>query len=559
VSVISTATKTKAHIVSGVVLCVFLAGHFSNHALGLSSLELMEAGRAAFNIVWRSWPGTILLYGALLVHFVSALDALYRRGSLKMPVGEALKIGFGLALPFLITSHVVGTRLEFALSGYDRGYAEVLRILWSTPGNRVMYSIALILAWSHGCLGLWFWLRGRWWFQRFAPVFHMAAVIIPVLSLLGFFSGARLAAALPRVLAAGDRADPVLIGTIINGIYLLFAALIAATLLLKLLPRKDRIQIRYFGGKTVSVGVGLSVLEASRAAGIPHVSICGGRGRCSTCRIQVLHGLDSQPSSEGRERATLQSISAPGDVRLACQLRPTHNLTVLPLVEAKGLLLANPTEQDKAAGRERMVAALFCDLRGFTQLSEQKLPYDVVFLLNRYFAMVDEAVESCGGVVDKFIGDGAIALFGLDGAFNHACRQSLICAARLSAGLDALNKTFNAELDAPLRIAIGLHAGPAIVGRMGHGRAASLTAIGDTINIASRLEGLAKLHNAELAVSAELVKFADVTIVDHESQELAIRGRAATLETWIVPKAAEIERFVAASPALPEKVARKAS
>src|ERR1044072_2058253 len=102
---ISTVVKSRVHIVSGLVLSIFLASHFGNHALGIVSIDLMERGRAGFNVIWRSVPGTVLLYGALLSHFLLALDALWRRRSLRMPVAEALKIGLGLGLPLLIADH----------------------------------------------------------------------------------------------------------------------------------------------------------------------------------------------------------------------------------------------------------------------------------------------------------------------------------------------------------------------------------------------------------------------------------------------------------------------
>lgn len=188
-SIASTITKSRVHIASGLVLAFFVAGHFINHALGISSIALMEAGRAGFNVIWRSIPGTILLYGALFSHFALALDALWRRGSFRMPVGEALKILFGLALPFLLAEHVVATRLEFSLSGYVRGYTEVLRSMWISNGTIAFYTTALIVTWAHGCLGMWFWLRGKLWFQRVAPIFHMIAVIVPVLAILGLYSG----------------------------------------------------------------------------------------------------------------------------------------------------------------------------------------------------------------------------------------------------------------------------------------------------------------------------------------------------------------------------------
>jgi adenylate cyclase len=531
---ISTTLRSRVHIISGIVLAIFIASHFANHALGIVSVTLMEEGRQAFNVVWRSLPGTVLLYGALLAHFLLALGALWRRRSLRMPVAEAVKITLGLSLPLLIGEHVLATRFEYSVSGFERGYPEVLRAINESNSMIALYVTAAIVAWAHGCLGLWFFLRGRAWFQRFAPVFHMLAVILPVLALTGMFSGLRWVSAMPYT---HNEAAPIPYDTLelIKNLFTYgFAALIAGIILIKFIPNKNRIRIGYPGGRTITVDPGTSVLEASRLAGIAHVAICGGRGRCSTCRVKVLEGMDGQPEPEGREKTTLRSISAPDNVRLACQFRPVRELTVAPLVDAGSMPQLVRPVQETAAGQERMVAALFCDLRGFTELSERKLPYDVVFLLNSYFATVGEAVASSGGTLDKFIGDGAIALFGLETELPEACRQALQAAVRLGAGIEELNASFELELESPLRIAIGLHAGPAIVGHMGHGSVSSLTAVGDTMNTASRLEGLAKARDAQLAVSADVVTFAGIAMPGHASEDLEIRGRVARLETWIV-------------------------
>ena len=194
---ISTAVKSRVHIASGLVLAVFIASHFTNHALGIVSIEVMERGRASFSLLWRSLPGTLLLYSALLVHVLLALDALRRRNTLRMPLAEALKIGFGLSLPLLIADHVIATRLDYTLTGFVRGYPEVLRAIGVSSGMIALYTVALVIVWAHGCLGLWFWLRGRGWFQRFAPVFHMLAVVLPILALTGIFSGLRWVEAVP--------------------------------------------------------------------------------------------------------------------------------------------------------------------------------------------------------------------------------------------------------------------------------------------------------------------------------------------------------------------------
>jgi adenylate cyclase len=538
----SSRTRKRVHLLTGACLGLFLLTHFSNHALGLISVETMEDARRIFNFVWRSWPGTVLLYGSLLVHFVLALESLYRRQTLRMPVREALKIIFGLTFPFLIVSHVVSTRVEWMLTGYGDGYYQVLPALWSSSFNTTRQSLALITAWAHGCLGAWFWMRGRSWYPRYFLFFYSFAVLVPLLALLGFAVGARsLEVGLPSTTwFMPHRTPPEIIGQIRTSIFVGLLAAIAGTLILRAIPVRGKIRVTY-PDRAISVAKGFSVLEASRAAGIPHLSICGGRGRCSTCRVRVTEGLERQPPASDAERATLTRISAPDNVRLACQLRPSHNLSISPILGGDNVgLKAQPTEQ-QAAGRERHIAVLFCDLRDFTLLAQKQLPFDTVFLLNRYFETIGEAVEASGGVIDKFIGDGALALFGLNNSIEEACAQALTATARIAKGIDVLNRNFMSELDKPLRIAMGMHAGPAIIGQIGYGKASSLTAVGDTINAASRLEGFAKEYDAQLAVSADLVRYAGLTVDDRESYNISIRGRTGTLETLIIQNAAEIE------------------
>jgi adenylate cyclase len=177
---------------------------------------------------------------------------------------------------------------------------------------------------------------------------------------------------------------------------------------------------------------------------------------------------------------------------------------------------------------------LFCDLRAFTALSERRLPFDIVFILNRYFDVVGHAVEEAGGYVDKFIGDGALAIFGLEAAAQTAAKQAIAAAIRISQGVNDINRTYASELDRPLKLAMSLHTGSAIVGEMGYGPATHLTAVGDTINTASRLEGMAKDLDAELLISEEVTKAAQLTPTGLELRSFAMRGRTAPIAAWIV-------------------------
>jgi adenylate cyclase len=554
-------TLREVRLVSGLVLASFLLTHFSNHALGLVSIEAMEAGRQWFNLLWRNPAGTTLLYGAFAVHFALALYALYRRRTLRMPPSEAVQLAFGLSLPFLLIPHVVGIRVELALTGRELGYPDVVRGLWVlSPFNGARQAVTLVLAWTHGCLGLYFWLRYRPWFSRYGILLYTAALLVPILALLGFAEAGREIAEEPESFPPAPVVPPArdLKPDIREGLYLFFAALIGATLAARAVRTyrnwSRRVRITYPGPRVVAVPRGFTVLEASRSAGIPHVAACGGRGRCSTCRVRVTAGLDAQAPASPLERATLARIQAMPNVRLACQLRPTHDLTIVPVLAIGELGSAGPASASGAArGHEREIAVLFCDLRGFTRLTEGRLPFDTVFILNRYFEVIGDAVTGAGGHLDKFIGDGALALFGLTVPPDEGARQALDAALAIARSLRSLNETYASELDWPLQVAIALHAGPAIVGEMGYAHATGLTAVGDTINVASRLEGLAKELNVELAVSAEFARRAGQDWSGYERRTLAVLGRSAPIDAWIIPSASDLLRV------MPSEGARAAS
>ena len=133
-----------------------------------------------------------------------------------------------------------------------------------------------------------------------------------------------------------------------------------------------------------------------------------------------------------------------------------------------------------------------------------------------------------------------MAIFGLTVEPQTACRQALDAARRMIVSLEDLNRALANDLDQPLRIGIGLHSGPTIVGEMGYGRATQLTAIGDTVNTASRLESLTKDFTAELVVSQELVDQAGIDLGAYERHEVEIRGRQGRLAVRAIKRAAEL-------------------
>jgi adenylate cyclase len=275
-------------------------------------------------------------------------------------------------------------------------------------------------------------------------------------------------------------------------------------------------------------------LEASRFAGIPHASVCGGRGRCSTCRIRISQGLSRQPLPSTAEQKVLQRIGAAPNVRLACQLRPAAHITINPLLPANAQARDGFGQPSYLAGQERMIAVLFADLRSFTGIAEQKMPYDLVFLLNSYFETVGHAITAAGGTVDKFIGDGVMALFGVEVGPQEGCRQALDAARNMVDQVRRLSATLSDELTEPLKIGIGIHCGPAVVGRMGYGTTVHLTAIGDTVNVASRLQDLTKEYSCQLIVSEEVARQSGLNTTMLGRHELTVRNRREVLTIFVI-------------------------
>jgi adenylate cyclase len=547
----------RLRLASGLVMFVYVTTHFVNHSLGLISVDLMDRALQRIYKVWASDLGTLTLYGAFSIHYALALWALWRRRSLRMPLAEALQLGLGFCIPFILTAHVLRTRVADTFFGADYGYYSALLYNYyvANPWAGLLQLTVLVVAWVHAVIGLRFWLRLKPWYERWQPLLFAFALLMPTLAILGYAEGGREILSLaeePKWITQLQTAHPkpapedvALIDALVLWVRVGFLGALIAVLTARILwwhwqRRRGILRLTYPSGRTIEIVPGLTVLEASRLNGIPHASVCGGRGRCSTCRIRVKGDAEAMPPPSPEEVKVLERVGAAPDVRLACQFRPLGDLRVTPLLPATAQARDGYRRPSYLQGSEREIAILFADLRAFTKLSEQKLPYDVVFLLNRYFAEMGHAVEEAGGRIDKFIGDGVMALFGIDRGVDAGCREALSAARAMSERLAHLNETLSHDLPEPLRIGIGIHTGPAIVGEMGYGRAISLTAVGDSVNTASRLEGLTKTYGAELVVSEAVLARAGIDLGHVERRELEIRGRVELLAVRTFKSAREL-------------------
>lgn len=538
---------------SGLIIFTFVVTHVLNHTLGIISLDAAETGRLVFLAVWRNPVGSLVFYGALLTHVVLVLLAIYQARHLRLPRWELVRLGLGLVMPLMLIPHIFGTRVLADVANFRDTYAYVVVGMWvQHPESAVVQSVLLIVAWVHGWMGIRWWLQFKPWYPRYRNLFRAAALLVPTLALAGFAGIGRETAHLSatpgwmeQTFAGVTPAQEEMVlgwagianGTFIAAVVLAFAGRYVRSWIVR---RQGVVRLTYPGGRRVLATPGMSVLEASRSAGIPHASLCGGRGRCSTCRSRVGPASARLPQPTPEEERVLRRVGAAPNVRLACQLRPIADLTVIPLLpptiqSAEGLL-----RPSSAQASEQEVAILFADIRGYTKFSEHRLPYDVVFVMNEYFRAMGEAVEASGGHLDKFIGDGVMALFGVNTDPTRGCRQALDGAVAMAQALDELNQALAQDLAEPLRIGIGIHAGPVIVGEMGYGRARTLTAIGDAVNTASRLESSSKEFHAQLIVSDDVARRAGVDVSGFERHEIEVRGRTTAMPIWVIPSATDL-------------------
>jgi adenylate cyclase len=552
-------------LTTGLILFAYAACHLVNHAFGTRSVAAMQAASAVLLAPWQTYLGLVALYGSLLIHAALGLYALNRRRHLRIPRAEFWQLATGLAIPLLLIPHAAGIRLGTSLANAEFGYARLLYHFWVVSPDFALPKqlLLLLVLWVHGCIGLRGWLRTKPWYGRFMPALTALATLIPVLAVLGFVNaGLDIRDAVQRdpvyaaILAVHPAHDAVLstssIEWIIDGLLISYLALVGGTLALRqarlwYARRFRAVRITYPGRRVVAVPAGFSVLEASRWAGIPHMSVCGGRGRCSTCRVRVVQGGASLARPSPIERRTLSRIKAPSDIRLACQVRPSTDIAVEPLLSSSHEDAADALRFDAAieGGQELEIVAVSIDLRESTRLASGRLPYDVLFLFDRYIQAVTHAVRHNGGHVTSIAGDGVMCLFGAAATADNPARAAFQAALDAWIALDTLNDELLAELGAPLRIGIGLHVGLAVVGWIAADQSRSLQFLGDTGNIAAKLEAQTKELGCTLVASVAAVNAAKLVAPRSGNALVALPGREASMEVATFKDQDELRRILA--------------
>ena len=516
-----------------------------------------------FDLIWKNIVGTVLLYGSLVIHIFLGFYAVGTRKSFKMTLKEWIQIIFPILALLVLLQHVGAIAVATKIFGVEINYTLLLSLMISEPtevaAGTVLFSLMTIFIWVHGAIGINTLLRFNMKsYGKYKSYFYLVFYGVPILGVFGFWAALKEQSfiAYAKTLQGDENfifsiimesvpqeAFPTLMAIeplVMKNYPLIVLGLIVIAIANVVRARFfGRIKIHYSNNKIVSVPKATSVLEASRLAGIPHQSVCGGKARCTTCRIHVISHEGDLPAPTALEANAIERAGLESDVRLACQLKPTKDLTIIPLVNPENSL-EGTTNRRALSGKEQETVVLFIDLRDFTKLSEKKLPYDVVYILNKYYSVCGKIIEEQGGRLDKFIGDGIMAIFDSSSDANENCRNAVKSGVLISRDMKSLNDEVKIDFSEEIRFGMGIHSGDAIVGLMGYRKTFTETVVGDNVNVASRLEELTKNYKAELVLSKYVAEKANLNLKEFKGDRVKIRGRKEDLDILSVADASSV-------------------
>jgi len=259
--------------------------------------------------------------------------------------------------------------------------------------------------------------------------------------------------------------------------------------------------------KTFEIVEDQTILQASLEAGIPHYHACGGKARCSTCRIVIHEGEEKLSPPNKAELKLRKQKKFPCNVRLACQTRVTaSDVKIQRIIKDEADLdlyvYGKSSENIQTVGDEKSMAFFFLDIRNFTPFIEKHLPFDVIHIVRRLNILFSEVITQHKGKIIEYSGDGIYAVFGFDEPVNEAVNNACNAGNQILSSIQKLNKNYIVKyFDYKIDVGIGLHAGRVIVGKTRVKENNPYTVMGFPVNVASRLESSTKELNNNFIVS----------------------------------------------------------
>jgi adenylate cyclase len=288
--------------------------------------------------------------------------------------------------------------------------------------------------------------------------------------------------------------------------------------------------------ETAPIADGQTILQATLSHCIPHVHACGGQAKCSTCRVVITSGLENCSPRTAAEQVLATRLQLTDDVRLACQTTVHGDVNLhRPVVDALDQELTRQAVEapGQRLGEEKKLAILFTDIENYTPFAEALPPYDIIHVLNRYFRLMGDVVGQHHGYIVDYVGDGLLVLFGLERP-NEAVPDALAAVQGMLQAVDRLNPYLEQMYGRAFRVRAGLHYGPVVVGHIGQGNSRKLAAIGDNVNLASRIENANKELGTQFLVSEAVVRAAGPNLFTHRSCEHTLKGKSGRYQLYEV-------------------------
>ena len=415
-----TSLITKLRIVTGLILFVYVFMHLLNHSFNLISIQFADFVRKEyFSVIWQNRIGIFALYFSLLVHMFLGFYAIIIKKSLKLKKKDWVQIVFPVLALIMLLQHVAVSFIITKVFPGEETYELVFAAIHAAPddylSNTLLFSFMTIFIWFHGVIGIDSYLKHKATqnkkfsiYLRFLPIFIIFYWILPTASVLGFLVGLKemdfiiqikalenidkfLFSVLNKYIPSDAFPFVFQVQPLVMNYYPIFILSIIILISLSILKTKfyGTIEVKYPGNKSVFISKGTSILDASKIGNISHQAICGGRGRCTTCRIKIVSDKNKVNRPNVNEIKAIERAGLDDGIRLACQLRPTNDISVIPLLNPNSSV-QNLKNLLNLTGKEQETVILFVDLRDFTKLSETALPYDVVYILNKYYALAEK-------------------------------------------------------------------------------------------------------------------------------------------------------------------------
>ena len=282
--------------------------------------------------------------------------------------------------------------------------------------------------------------------------------------------------------------------------------------------------------KKISASGDSTILEATLEAKINHMHVCGGNARCSTCRVYVVEGLNNCLPRNKKEEKLAMKLGFPENIRLACQTKIHGDITIRrPVVDKLDVEIISEQIEDVSGtklGKEKDLAILFTDIENYTQFAEAFPAYDVVHVLNRYYQKMNEIIIQHKGLISDVAGDGILALFGVIEDRKNPVLDAINSVREMHAALIDFNKYLNQMYNRSFGIRAGINFGKVIVGNFDTGMMRKISAIGDTVNLASRIETANKDFGTQLLISQSAYEQIQGMVETRRLNPIKLKGKS---------------------------------